>query len=92
MTVASVFAFVQSSVIVDIAIAVLFAEIVLLTGLTVRRRPSLGLSIVLNGLSGISLLFALRTQWQGSNGFLVAVFLGVAFLAHISDLVIRLRR
>lgn len=85
-------AFVQSSAIVDLAMAIVFAEIVLFTVFIVQRRSGFGLSLVLNGLSGLFLLLALKSAWLKTDGYLVAAFLAAAALAHSGDVLLRLRR
>jgi hypothetical protein len=72
-----------------LAIAVLGLELVLLTVLA-RKGRSL-VPFVANALSGLFLILALRAALVGSAAMTIAALLGLGFLAHIIELVMRLR-
>lgn len=72
-----------------LAIAVLGLELVLLT-VFARKGRSL-VPFVANALSGLFLILALRAALVGSGAFLIAGLLGLGFLAHLIELVMRLR-
>lgn len=73
-----------------LAIAVLALEVVLL-GVFAREGRSL-VPFVANALSGLFLILALRAALVGSQALEIAAFLGLGFLAHLIELMLRLRR
>lgn len=72
-----------------VAIAVLVLEMVCLFGL--RRHLSMAM-LLANGLAGISLIMALRSALLGPDVIAVAVWLGLGLIAHLGDVILRLRR
>ncbi|MBB4303335.1 hypothetical protein GGD81_002378 [Rhodobium orientis] len=87
----SVSAFLNSPIIADIVLAVLIGETLAVALFLKGRRPRLARSVALNGLSGAFILVALRVLWNGGDGVFVAVFLAASFVAHLTDLAMRLR-
>lgn len=84
---------VRSGRIVEIALAILFIEAVVLIVLcrkrgTLDRLPGLMAHIA----AGACLLLALRAALAGASWFVVALPLAGALVAHVVDLAIRLRR
>jgi hypothetical protein len=74
-----------------IAIGVIGCELVLLFALT-RFRPSAPMvALVSNALSGMFLILALRAALLGSGATLIGVWLGLGFVAHVGDILFRLR-
>ncbi|MDP3898076.1 MAG: hypothetical protein Q8Q62_15510 [Mesorhizobium sp.] len=75
-----------------VAIAVLLVELVFLW-LAARRRSGMRFAPYLaNGLSGLCLILALRAALLDSGAGPVALWLGLGLVAHVADVVGRLRR
>lgn len=78
------------------AVALLAAGIIIVESLVVavlmRRHKRTVLLQLANGAAGIALLAALYVALTGASWTAIAACLGVAFLAHLADLVLRLRR
>jgi hypothetical protein len=83
-------ALVSDGTVASLAIAVLALEAVVLVFL-VQRRSSFA-PLVANLLSGLFLILALRAALVGDGAGVVALFLGLGGVAHISDVVLRFRR
>lgn len=76
----------ENGTIIGIAVAILVAEIVYLLWRGAR-------GVIFNALSGIALLLALGGALaEERNYLLIAACLSAGFIAHIADLVARLRR
>jgi hypothetical protein len=76
--------------VVDLALAILVAESIVL--LALKRRHHLPVTtILLIALSGIGLLFALRTALSDGSALLMLAGLSLAGIAHGLDLTRRLR-
>lgn len=61
--------------------------------LVLFARGRIGIAaIVANCLSGVFLILALRAALLDEGAVMVATYLGLGFLAHMSDLALRLRR
>lgn len=77
---------------VDLALAIIAVEL-LLIGLSLRRRPGASLGGLLpTVLSGLGLLLALRSALAGAAPALTLAALSFGGLAHVADLLLRLRR
>ena len=75
-----------------VAMGVLVIECVVMIFLA-RARPSLRtVPIAVNILSGLCLILALRAALVGSGATMIAVWLGLGGIAHLGDMVMRLRR
>lgn len=78
--------------VVDLALAIIAVEL-LLIGLSLRRRPGASRAGLLpTVLSGLGLLLALRSTLAGAAPALTLAALSFGGLAHVADLVLRLRR
>lgn len=77
--------------VVDLALAIIVVELVLI-GLSVRRPGQMRLSLLPTVLSGLGLLLALRSALAGAAPGVTLAALSFGGLAHIADLVLRLRR
>lgn len=84
---------VESGRIVDIMLAVIVVELVLLVGYRIVRQRGPGVaSIVLNIGAGGSLMFALRLLYDDAGWQLVAAALVASAVFHAGDVVYRWRR
>lgn len=83
-------AVISSGAIVWIALGVLLFEFLVVLGL-VRNRAT-RISFLANGLSGACLILALRAGLVDAGTLSVAVWLGLGFVAHLTDLLMRLRQ
>lgn len=83
-------ALISSGAIAWIALGVLLLEFVVVLSL-VRNRVT-RMSLLANGLSGACLILALRAGLTGAGAVPVAVWLGLGFVAHLTDVVMRLRQ
>ena len=72
---------------VDIVLAVLALELLVIWLWRRRGGPIRPADILANALSGACLLLALRTALTGGLAGLVAIWLLLAFTAHLADLV-----
>ena len=78
---------------IDAILCLVAAEFVALQVLRVwRRRGPSGLDILLNLLSGSCLLLAVRAALSGAAPAWMLTCLAAALLAHLADLLRRLRR
>ena len=75
--------------VVDLALAVIVVELVLIA---LARRRGGSLALLPTVLSGLGLLLALRTAVAGADPRLTLAALSFGGLAHVADLVLRLRR
>lgn len=82
--------FILDGTVAILAAAVLGLELILFVGLTSRRLPDL-VPIGANLFSGLFLILALRAALVGSGATAIGLFLGLGFVAHLADLVLRLR-
>lgn len=82
-------AFVLDGRVALVALGVLTIELLFL--LAFHRRPSAP-ALLANGLAGIFLIMALRAALLGPDAKEIAVWLGLGLIAHVGDLVLRLRR
>ncbi len=73
-----------------LALSVLVLELVLVMLLSGRQRSMLPFAA--NAMSGVCLILALRACLVGQGGTAVAVWLGLGFVAHLGDTLLRLRR
>jgi len=84
---------IESGRIVDVIVLVLVAEGVVLAGLLLRRRgralPTPGM--LLNLAAAGCLLLGLRATFSGAAWTLAGMWLGAALLAHVGELLLRLR-
>lgn len=83
---------VMSGAIALVALAVLVIEAVALVVVARSRRRLRTLPIIANMLSGLCLILALRAALVGDGATMIALWLGLGFVAHLGDLVMRLRR
>lgn len=83
-------ALISSGAIVWIALGVLLLEFVVVLSL-VRNRAT-RMSLLANGLSGACLILALRAGLVDAGAVPVAAWLGLGFVAHLTDVVMRLRQ
>lgn len=83
---------VMSGAIALVAVAVLVIEGAALFFVARSRRRLRTLPIIANMLSGLCLILALRAALVGDGATMIALWLGLGFVAHLSDLVLRLRR
>ena len=83
---------VMSGAIALLAMAVLVIEAVALMVLARSRRRLRTLPIIANMLSGLCLILALRAALVGDGAAMIALWLGLGGIAHVGDLVLRLRR
>jgi hypothetical protein len=83
---------VQSGQIVDVILAILLLEVLLLLlyRRLRRRGPTYG-AVIANALSGACLLLALRAALAGADPPSIAVWLVGALVAHLADLRCRWR-
>jgi hypothetical protein len=84
-------AFILDGTVAVAAIAVLGLELVVLLVLSRRNRAPI-MPLVANLLSGLFLILALRAALLGSGANAIGIFLSLGLVAHLSDLVLRLRR
>jgi len=82
-------ALVQDGTVTIFAISFLAMEALALVLLVGRRQI---LPILANGLAGLFLILALHAALTGGTITAVSTWLGLGGLAHIADLVLRLRR
>lgn len=84
--------FVASGQVATVMLVVLAIEIAVAGYYYSRRKQKtfLLLSFVANGLSGASLVLALRAALQQSGWLFVAIYLVGGLLAHLADVVLRL--
>lgn len=84
---------IESGRIVDLILLVLVAEGVVLAALALRRRgPVLPTSgMLLNLAAAACLLLGLRAAFTGAGWTLAGMWLGASLLAHVGELVLRLR-
>ncbi len=75
--------------VVDLALAVIVVELVVIA---LARRRGGSLALLPTVLSGLGLLLALRTGLAGADPRLTLAALSFGGLAHVADLVLRLRR
>ncbi len=85
-------ALVASGAIALLAIVVLAIEGIALLVLARSRRRLRPLPIIANLLSGLCLILALRAALVGDSAIIIASWLGMGGLAHLADVVMRLRR
>ncbi len=74
-----------------IAIAVILLELAVLAGLALFRGRRPAADLIANALSGLFLILALRAALIDSGALAVAGFLGLSLLAHLADMVSRMR-
>jgi len=86
-------ALIESGRIVDLILLVLVAEGAVLAALSLRRRgPVLPTSgMLLNLAAAACLLLGLRAAFTGAAWTLAGMWLGAALLAHVGELLLRLR-
>ena len=77
--------------VVDLALAIIAVEL-LLIGLSLRRPGASRAGLLSTVLSGLGLLLALRSALAGAAPALTLAALSFGGLAHVADLVLRLRR
>lgn len=77
--------------VVDLALAIIAIELVLIA-LSVRRPGRSRAALLPTVLSGLGLLLALRSALAGAAEGLTLAALSFGGLAHVADLVLRLRR
>ncbi|MFC5504151.1 MULTISPECIES: hypothetical protein [Hyphomicrobiales] len=77
--------------VVDLALAIIAVEL-LLIGLSLRRPGASCAGLLSTVLSGLGLLLALRSALAGAAPALTLAALSFGGLAHVADLVLRLRR
>lgn len=82
--------FTHDGLVALIAIFILLGELSVFTWWG-RSTPKLALMIP-NALSGIAMLGALLVSMRGANPLWILVFLSLGFLAHLTDLWLRLGR
>lgn len=87
---AAIDVFIRDGMVTLVALAILAAELVVL--LVLRRRGRAVGDVVANALSGAFLILALRSALVGDGATAIAAFLGLAFIAHVAALIVRLRR
>lgn len=85
-------ALVKSGAIAVPAIAILAIEGVALFFMARSRFRLHALPIAANLLSGLCLILALRASLLGAAADMIALWLGLGFVAHVGDMVMRLRR
>ncbi|MEJ2255745.1 MAG: hypothetical protein P8X98_01860 [Woeseiaceae bacterium] len=78
-----------SSILVDVVIALVIIEMVLLFAATRRRGRSVQLMTLANSAAGLCLLLALRSALQDSGPEWIVLALTGALLAHLADLGLR---
>lgn len=82
----------DSGRIVDLILALMLVEAVVICGLALIWRVRIPVAgLLLNLAAGACLLLALRAVLTGAGWALAGVWLTLALLAHVSDLVHRLR-
>ena len=84
---------VSSSGLVDVVIAITFVEVGGL--LLYRYKTKRGLrprDYLLNVLSGLCLMLALRSALTGAAWFYICIWLATAGAAHVTDIALRLRQ
>jgi len=82
----------SSGRIVDLILGVIVIEALILLGLAVAARwrlPTFGM--LMNLAAGAALLLALRSVLTDAGWLVTGAWLAAAFLAHLSDLVARVR-
>lgn len=85
-------ALIESGRIVDFILVLIVLEAAVFCGIAFAARRRLPLAgLLLNLGAGACLLLALRAVAMGAGWMVTGFWLGVAFLAHIGDLVWRLR-
>lgn len=85
-------ALVMDGTVTLVAMAVLVIECAVLF-VVARSRPRLRtLPIAVNLLSGLCLILALRAALVGDGAAMIALWLGLGGIAHLGDMVMRLRR
>jgi hypothetical protein len=84
--------FVMDGSVTLVAIAVLAIEGAVLFVIARSRRRFRTSAVVANLLSGLCLILALRAALVGDGATMIALWLGLGGLAHLGDLVLRLRR
>lgn len=72
-----------------IALAVLGLEIAACIAMARTRRPTADL--IANAFSGVFLILALRAALIGSGSIAISAFLGLALVAHVVGLLLRIR-
>jgi cyanate permease len=77
--------------VVDLALAIIVVELVVIA-LSLRRPDASQAALLPTVLSGLGLLLALRSALAGAAPALTLAALSFGGLAHIADLVLRLRR
>lgn len=77
--------------VVDLALAIIAVELVVIA-LSLRRPDASQAALLPTVLSGLGLLLALRSALAGAAPALTLAALSFGGLAHIADLVLRLRR
>lgn len=87
---ASLAALIDDASITIIAAIVILVEIVVLWLFARNRRGTPFASYLANGLSGLSLILALRAALLDTGAGAVAFWLGLGLLAHLGDLAVRL--
>lgn len=75
-----------------VALAVIGIEVALLLRLAASRRWLSRGAILANGLSGAFLLLALHAALTGAGSGRIALWLGLSLVAHLGDVMARLRR
>ncbi len=83
-------AFIADGTVTLLALGVLAIELAIVVAVAVSRRARPATDLVANVFSGLFLILALRAALVGS-GAAVAGFLGLALVAHLTDLASRLR-
>jgi uncharacterized membrane protein YhhN len=78
-----------SSILVDVVIALVIIEMVLLFAATRTRGRSVQLMTLANSAAGLCLLLALRSAVQDSGPEWIVLALTGALLAHLADLGLR---
>jgi len=77
---------------IDLALAIIAIELVLLLLLSRRRSPTARPTLLLTVLSGLGLLLALRAVAVGADIRLTLAALTLGGVAHAADIAMRLRR
>ena len=81
---------VSSGAVAWLALGVLGLELVLVLAFSSNRKSMLPFAA--NALSGVSLILALHAALTTQPPLVIALWLGLGFLAHLGDTLLRLRR
>ncbi|MGY6555752.1 MAG: hypothetical protein ACXIUM_14635 [Wenzhouxiangella sp.] len=82
----------ESGRIIDVILVVMLIEAAVIVGLGLRFRDRLPVrGLCVNLAAGAGLLLALRALLTGAGWLVAGFWLGCALIAHLSDLMLRLR-